>query len=207
MLGYLETMTLKDDTLDKNSRKEYLNIVSQHGQRLSRLIDDLFELAKFDAQEIAPHLEIFSFSEFIYDVVQKFQNRAEQSGINLQLECPQEALLVNADIALIERALDNLLGNAFNHTQTGDRIMVKVSQIDEAIQIDVQDSGSGIKASDLPKIFDRFYQAENKHRKGRHAGLGLAIVKRIVELHGREIGVNSQLGEGTQFYFSLALEN
>ena len=170
-------------------------------------------MAKFDAQEITPELESFSFSEFIYDVVQKFQNRAEQANIHLQLQCPQEALLVNADIALIERVLDNLLGNAFNHTIAGDTISIKVMQLNKdengagAVQIQVQDSGSGISESDLPKIFDRFYQAQNKHRKGKHAGLGLAIVKRIVALHGREIRVTSKLGEGTQFTFTLALDS
>lgn len=213
MLGYLEILMIKGDALDGDDRKKYLKIVSQHGKRLSQLIDDLFELAKFDAQEITPELESFSFSEFIYDVVQKFQNRAEQANIHLQLQCPQEALLVNADIALIERVLDNLLGNAFNHTIAGDTISIKVMQLNKdengagAVQIQVQDSGSGISESDLPKIFDRFYQAQNKHRKGKHAGLGLAIVKRIVALHGREIRVTSKLGEGTQFTFTLALDS
>lgn len=98
MLGYLETLTLKKETLDSQSREKYLKIVSQHASRLSRLIDDLFELAKFDAREITPRKEIFSFSEFISDVVLKFQDRARQSHIKLQLKCPQEALPVNADM-------------------------------------------------------------------------------------------------------------
>ena len=206
MLGYIETLSIKDEVLDDEQRKAYLNIVSQHGKRLSRLIDDLFELAKFDAREITPALEVFSFSEFIYDVVQKFQGRAEDSRIELSLECPQEALLIKADIALIERVLDNLLGNAFNHTRPGDKILVRVSRLAEAVQIAVEDSGMGIQEDDLDKIFDRFYQADNKHREGRHAGLGLAIVKRILELHGREIGVTSSPGKGACFYFTLASE-
>lgn len=207
LLGYLETLMIKGETLDDNSRQDYLKIVSQHGRRLSRLIDDLFELAKFDAREITPELEVFNFSEFIYDVVQKFQNRAEQAHIHLQLDCPREVLLVKADIALIERVLDNLLGNAFNHTRANDSININVLKLETEIQIRVQDSGLGIKSDDLPKIFERFYQAENKHRKGRHAGLGLAIVKRIVELHGSRIEVKSQVNVGTEFYFTLTLEN
>lgn len=205
MLGYLETLTIKQDALDKKSRNEYLKIVSLHGKRLSRLIDDLFELAKFDAQEIKPEQEVFSFSEFIYDVMQKFRNKAEQVNINLQLICPQEALLVYADIALIERVLDNLLGNAFNHTEVGDNIIIKVMKLDEAVQIQIQDTGCGISQGDLAKVFDRFYQAQNKHRKGKHAGLGLAIVKQIVELHGRQIDVQSTVDEGTQFTFTLPM--
>ena len=207
LLGYLETLMIKGESLDEKSRTDYLKIVSQHGQRLSRLVDDLFELAKFDAREITPAMEVFNFSEFIYDVVQKFQNRAEQDGINLQLDCPQEVLQVKGDIAMIERVLDNLLGNAFNHTKENDSIIIKVQKLDSEVQVRVQDTGLGIKDSDLPKIFERFYQADNKHRKGKHAGLGLAIVKRIVELHGCQIGVKSKLGVGTEFYFNLALEN
>ncbi len=207
MLGYLETMTLKGDTLDSQSRDDYLKIVSQHGKRLSRLIDDLFDLAKFDASEVIAEKENFSFSEFIFDVVQKFQNRAEHHEIKLQLECPEEALLVNADIALIERVLDNLLSNAFNHTNGGDSIVISVLKQKAEIMVQIQDTGCGIPEKDLPKVFDRFYQAGNKHRKGKHAGLGLAIVKRIVELHGRKIEVVSKVGEGTQFCFSLLLKS
>ena len=206
MLGYLETLTLKGEALDARSREKYLKIVSQHGNRLSRLIDDLFELAKFDAKEITPKREIFSFSEFIFDVVQKFQNKAQQSDVELLLKCPQEALLVNADIALIERVLDNLLGNALNHTKPSDVITVNVIKQGAEIEVEVEDTGCGISKKDLPKIFDRFYQAENKHRKGRHAGLGLAIVKRILALHECQIDVTSKVGEGTQFRFSLLLE-
>ncbi|MCU7835290.1 MAG: HAMP domain-containing histidine kinase [gamma proteobacterium symbiont of Taylorina sp.] len=211
MLGYLEILTLKGDELDSNDRKKYLKIVSRHGKRLNRLIDDLFELAKFDAREITVELEVFNFSEFIYDVVQKFQHKAEQSHIHLQLQCSQEVLQVNADIALIERVLDNLLANAFNHTSAGDTITMIVTPLKhnkngkKELQIQIQDSGSGINESDLDKIFDRFYQAQNKHRKGRHAGLGLAIVKQIMTLHQCQINVQSQLGKGTRFTFSLPL--
>ncbi len=205
MLGYLETLTLKGDTLDAQSRDEYLKIVSQHGKRLSRLIDDLFDLAKFDAREVTPKNEIFSFSEFIFDVVQKFQNRAELNEIKLQLDCPKEALLVNADIALIERALDNLMSNAFNHTTPGDAITISIQKQGAEIMVQVRDTGCGINENDLSKIFDRFYQAENKHRKGKHAGLGLAIVKQIVALHGCELKVVSKVGEGTQFCFNMPL--
>ncbi len=208
MLGYLETLLLKGETESAEQRQEYLQIVSRHGKRLERLINDLFELAKFDAREIEPMLEVFSFSEFAYDVAQKFSHKAEQSGIKLILECPQEALLVNADIAMMERVMDNLLSNAFNYTRAGDEIRIRVEKSsNEEINIYVEDSGSGIDADDLSRIFERFYQAENKHRKGQHAGLGLAIVKRIIDLHASQIRVSSQLEKGSCFYYNLALEN
>jgi signal transduction histidine kinase len=203
MLGYIETLSLKNDTLKESEKKTCLNIAYQHGQRLSRLIDDLFELAKLDAREITLECEIFSFSEFIYDVVQKFQNRASQENIILKLKCPQQALQVYADIALLERVLDNLIGNAFTHSKQGDTILVKVVEDEEIVEITVSDTGCGIAEADLPKIFSRFYKANNQHRKGQHAGLGLAIVKKILALHGQIIEVTSQVNKGTAFNFSL----
>lgn len=209
MLGYLETLSIKGETETPEQRQHYLQIVSRHGKRLERLINDLFELAKFDAREIEPLLEVFSFSEFIYDVAQKFSHKAQQCGIKLSLNCPQEALLVKADIAMMERVMDNLLSNALNYTQDGDEIRLRVEKKQNnrqpLILIRIEDSGSGIDAEDLPRIFERFYQAENKHRKGQHAGLGLAIVKRIIALHGHQIHVTSEPEQGTCFYFSLNL--
>ncbi len=205
MLGYLETLMIKKDSLNEQEREQYLKIVNQQGRRLNHLIGDLFELAKFDAKEINLNKEVFSFSEFIHDVVQKFQPKAEKSAVSIQLICPQEALLVNADIALIERVLDNLISNAFNHTKSGDQILVKISQQSQQIDISIQDTGCGIHQQDIDKVFNRSYQAQNKHRKGSHAGLGLAIVKRIVDLHERNIKVTSEFGKGSQFTFSLLL--
>ena len=212
MSGYLEILMTRGEALSENERKKYLQIVSQHSKRLNRLIDDLFDLAKFDAREITPKLEVFNFSEFVFDVVQKFQHKAQQTGISLELICPQQVLLVNADIALIERVLDNLVSNAFNYTSTGDTISLVITPLQQDIagekelQIQIKDNGSGIRESDLPKIFDRFYQAQNKHRKGKHAGLGLAIVKQIVLLHKSHISVKSQLGKATEFTFTLAMD-
>ena len=79
--------------------------------------------------------------------------------------------------------------------------------VDNKINIEITDSGCGIEADDVPKIFDQFYQAQNKHRKGSHAGLGLSIVKRILELHGEKISVSSQVNKGTCFCFSLGVFN
>ncbi len=206
MLGYVETLNIKGENETAEQRQHYLEIVLRHGKRLERLINDLFELAKFDAREIEPVLEVFSFSEFIYDVAQKFAHKAQQSGIKLVLDCPQEALLVNADIAMMERVMDNLLSNALNYTRTGEEIRLKVEIMsNEEIMICVEDTGSGIDSAALPRIFERFYQAENKHRKGQHAGLGLAIVKRIIDLHGRKIHVSSEPEQGTCFDFTLEL--
>ena len=104
--------------------------------------------------------------------------------------------------------LTNLLENALAHTQAGGRIVLSVREQDDArVLLRVSDNGSGIAADDLPRIFERFYRADNKARTrdDKGSGLGLAIVKRIVELHGSAIRVDSELGHGTSFRFDLPL--
>ncbi len=202
--GYLETLTLKDAELSAEERAEYLRVALRHGERLTRLVAELFELAKLDAKETTPHREPFALAELVQDVVQKFNLRATQHGIRLTAAPARELPFVNADIALTERVLENLLANAFNHTPEGGEVRISLGRREGAIVIGISDTGSGIAEADLPHIFAPFYRADtNRPHDDEHAGLGLAIAKRIVELHGGEIRVESQPGAGTTFSFSL----
>ncbi|MBA2253454.1 MAG: ATP-binding protein [Nitrospirales bacterium] len=113
---------------------------------------------------------------------------------------------VQADIALIERVLENLLDNALRHTPEGGMVTVSLSSGDLKMTVRVADSGRGISQKDLPYIFDRFYRGEdNQSETSEGAGLGLAIAKRILEIHGSRIEVVSALGAGTTFTFDLPL--
>lgn len=107
-------------------------------------------------------------------------------------------------MALIERALENLLGNAIEHTPRGGRISLVVSPLDDRVSVEVSDTGKGIAPEHLPHIFQRFYRVDQSRQdKSGGAGLGLAIVKRIIELHESRIAVESRLLEGTTFSFAL----
>lgn len=203
--GYLETLQLKGETLSEAERREFLQIALRHSERLTRLVAELFELAKLDARETQPEREPFSPAELVQDVLQKYQLRAERHGIRLLMDPAEELPLVHADIALIERVLENLLDNAIGHTPPAGTVRVSLRLEGDRIAVTVADTGCGIPAAELPRVFDRFYQADNEHRGGTHAGLGLAIVKRILELHGGAIRVASELGRGTTFVFSLPL--
>jgi len=110
---------------------------------------------------------------------------------------------VNADIAMIERVLENLIGNALQHTPAGGHITVSLRRDASSIAVQVQDDGAGIDARDLPGVFDRFYRAGDNEADTHHAGLGLAIARHIVRLHGGDIEVHSKINLGTQFIFSL----
>ncbi|UCG66343.1 MAG: two-component sensor histidine kinase, partial [Deltaproteobacteria bacterium] len=202
--GYIETLLLKEDSLTEEERRNYLEIAINHCKRLSELVTELLELAKLDSDEISLHREAFNLSELVQDVVQKFQLNAKEKHISIVTEAEKELPFVNADIALIERALENLIGNAIHYTSQGGSISLVLSPEKEDISVRVSDTGQGIPKEELPHIFNRFYQLD-KSRKGEpgHSGLGLAITKRILELHDRSIEVTSVLNAGTTFTFGL----
>jgi signal transduction histidine kinase len=143
----------------------------------------------------------------VQDVVQKFQLKADEKRISLAMELDADLPLVSADIALVERVLDNLIDNALTHTPAGGTVRVPVRRDAHQVILCVVDTGKGIPERDLPRIFDRFYQVSEQQSANGHAGLGLAIARRIVELHGSELDVRSQPGEGTTFAFGLPVWN
>jgi signal transduction histidine kinase len=204
--GYLESLQLKEAELSPAERAEYIDIALRHSKRLTRLVAELFELAQLDARETRPQFEPLAPADLVMDVVQKNRLQAEQRGIQLQIGPITELPLVSADIAMIERVLENLTHNAISHTPPDGDITISLQQQQHCVIIQVQDSGSGIPADDLPHIFEPFYQANNHHRGNRPdcgAGLGLAISRRIVQLHYSELQVSSQPGQGATFSFSL----
>jgi len=201
--GYLETLKLKEDTLTPEERASYFAIVLRQSEHLTRLVGELFELAKLEAQEESPQCEPFSLPELVQDVVQKFQLKAGEGEVTLTMELDADLPLVSADIALVERVLDNLIDNALTHTPAGGTVRVPVRRDAQQVILCVADTGKGIAATDLPRIFEPFYQARREPSGNGHAGLGLAIARRIVELHGSELDVRSRPGEGTTFAFGL----
>lgn len=200
--GYLETLQIKQDTLSVDETAEYLAIALRQSERLTRLVEDLFELAKLETKEKTPYLESFSVAELLQDVVLKFQLKAKKKGIRLVMQAHESVPFVVAEIGLIERVLENLLENALDHTPRGGLVRVDIRQSDK-VTVRVEDTGCGITASDLPQVFEPFYQAGKTRRGTHHAGLGLAIAKRILEMHNSKIEVSSQVDRGTIFSFGL----
>ena len=206
--GYLETLIIKDEGLSARERRMYLETASRHAERLSKLIVELFELAKLEACELEPRVEAFQLAELVHDVVHKFQLRARKEGIELVVDSAPGIPFAEADIGMIERVLDNLIENAMQHTPGGGTIRLSLDSDGEQVTVQVADTGRGIPADDLPHIFDRFYRKTSGNRSsGDGAGLGLAIAQRIVELHGSTLEVVSELGEGSRFGFDLPVRN
>lgn len=201
--GYLETLQMKADELNPETHKMYLARAIQFSNRLKLLVDELFEMAKLDAIQEAPHGEPFSLPELVQDILQQFEASAKHAGVQLQMQGDMEIPFVDGDIGLIQRVFENLVSNALRHVNSDDSITISLRALDERIEVKVSDTGCGINVKDIDKIFEPFYQVDNSHRGGEHSGLGLAIVRRILELHSSDIQISSEPGSGTTFIFSL----
>jgi len=201
--GYTETILLKEHLLSIEERKMYLQTILKNTKSLGRLVTDLFELSKLEARQTDVHIEPFSITELIQDNLLKFEPQAVQKQIHLTADLPRNMPLVHADVALIERVLQNFISNAIQYTPSDGRINVSVFQSNAAhVHIRVADTGRGIASDDLPYVFDRFYRTGSVREKSR-LGLGLAIAQKIVELHGSYIAVDSTPDVGTTFSFDL----
>ena len=202
MRGYLETLQLKHENLSVEEQQQYLQTALSYSERLGRMVEELFELARLDSCESVVFSESFSICELVQDVTQKFKLRAREKSIQLKADLNPEAPPVYGDIAMMQRVLENLLENGIRHTPAGGSIQIGVDVQSRSVVVQVTDTGCGISAEDVPQIFERFYQ-KDKNRSGESAGLGLAIVKRILELHGSSINVSSEPKKGTTFSFRL----
>ena len=205
LLGYLETVAIKEN-LSEEERRKYCQIAIQEARHLTALVDNLLELAKLDAPEAASAREPFMLQELSQAVIRKFALAASEKGVTLAQHFPHAMPMVWADPALIERVLENLVDNALHHTPAGGTVSIDLVPDVKGVTVRVSDSGSGIAPENLPRIFDRFYRGEKSRQVAANsAGLGLAITKRILELHDCSITVESYVGLGTRFSFTLPI--
>jgi len=202
MQGYIETLKLRRDRLSDEEQARFLQIALQEGQRLSRLVDELFELAALEAREKQPMPEPFPLAELVHDVVHKHSPEAGKKSVALQVTGNPQIPLAFADLAMTERVLDNLIGNAITYTPEGGQITIGFADADGLPEVCVRDSGPGIPAQDLPHIFEPFYRGQGTGEAG-HAGLGLAIARRIMSLQGGNIRAKNADEGGACFCIRL----
>ena len=196
--GYLDTLQMRPDA-PPAEREEHLARALRAAERMSLLIHDLFDLARFDAAEIRVHAEPARLAELAHDVVTECRASAEREGVSLRLDVEDGLPLVRLDAGLAERALVNLLDNAIRHTPAGGSIGVSVAAAGETVELRVRDTGEGIAPEVLPHVFERFVRADSSRPADGGAGLGLAIVQRIAMLHGGTVRAESTPGKGSTF--------
>ncbi len=204
--GYVETVLVRGDVVDAQVRETYLRTALKHVELLGRRIRDLFELSKLDAGRSDLRHEVFCLAELLQDVIQNYRLPAQQRGVLLTLATGSHAQAkVRADIAMIERVLQNLIDNALRFTASGGTVVLAIEHHGAFMQISVSDTGRGIESRHLPHIFERYWRAVDVEGQdsSTSSGLGLAIVKRILDLHGSAVRVQSELKRGTRFEFLL----
>lgn len=202
--GYIETLQMKEASLNSEERKDYLSKINSSGERLAKLISQLFEYSKLETQQITPEKEPFLISELANDIHRSYQVLAKKKNITLSLNMISQAPLVFADISLVERAIQNLMDNALKFTPEKGVVTMTIAPGKENVEISVKDSGPGIAKEHQQLVFERYRQTKSgKEKEG--AGLGLAIVRKIMELHNASIRVLSQPNQGTTFSFDLPI--
>jgi two-component system, NtrC family, sensor histidine kinase KinB len=184
------------------SQNEVLQACRQDCERLDKLMRDLLDLSRIEAGESQPQLATVSIRDLLTTAVKDLRPQLEAKDVELKIYAPVELPWVSVDRLQIERVINNLVINALRHTSQGN-IRISAEQRDSQVAVSIQDTGTGIPTEYLPHIFDKFVQVPGAPTGG--AGLGLTISKSIVEAHGGQISVQSQLGEGTTFTFTLPL--
>lgn len=190
------------------AQRETLQIMTDSGERLIRLISTLLDLSKMEAGMMDYRIVPADLMRVVEAAVNKLRLLAERKQVKILTEAPKERLWVLADGAWIEQVLDNLFSNALKFSAAGAAVTLRLQPDPQGgvVRVSVSDTGQGIAPEDLPHIFERFYQGRRQAKTAvAGSGLGLALVKKVVEAHGGQVRVESELGKGTTFQFSLPL--
>lgn len=202
--GYLETLLLQSPQLDAEDRDRYLRTALAQSQQVGRLASELLELARMELGIVKLRLEQFSLVELAQDVIQKMELSALARRQRIAIHFAPNLPTVFADIGMIERVLTNLLDNAIRYSPTDSDVQVRIHATSDRVGVEISDSGPGIDAARRPELFSS--PSERKQERGdvHGHGLGLAIVRQILRLHGSDVSLHGQVGQGTTFAFSLA---
>ncbi len=201
--GYAETLI--DGALEdgKNAR-EFVRIIHQDSERLSHLINDLLDLSKIESGKMKMSFLPVDLSGIVRRTAAVLEKQAVSRKIEMSWDIPSGLPKVLADDTRLSQVFMNLLDNAIKYTPDGGSVKVSFHFREGAVRVDVSDTGMGIPEKDLPRIFERFYRVDKaRSRELGGTGLGLSIVKHIVQAHGGQVFVASQLGQGSTFSFTL----
>jgi signal transduction histidine kinase len=168
---------------------------------MSRLVSDLLFLARHEGLLSSEQLKTIDLTSLVQALANEWEKTAQDYGLRLIRDCPQEKVTVNGDQKLLRSAIANLLSNACRYTKAGGTIRLGLQLNRETLCVEVSDTGIGISPTAVPHIFERFYRSHSQQKPG--FGLGLAIAQHIVQIHGGTINVSSTVGEGSTFQIIL----
>jgi two-component system phosphate regulon sensor histidine kinase PhoR len=187
---------------DPATEREFLQGIDDEIDRMTRLVEELMQLARIEAGEARVHMETVDVRALIEDAARRLSPQAERKRLLLEVETGPPLPPTKADGQRLGGAVINLIQNAINFTPDGGRILVRAVPLSDEVRVEVQDTGIGIAVQETDRVFERFYKVD-RSRGSSGSGLGLALVKHTVEAHGGRVGVRSRLGSGSTFWFSL----
>jgi signal transduction histidine kinase len=194
--------SIDDGVVTGETRDRYLGEIRTHVAALSALIDDLFELSRIEAGDIAWTMGRVELRELVGDTVAAMRAPAAARGVALAADLPPEEVVARANAEKLQRVLFNLIQNAIRHTPADGSVTVRARTAAGGVEVEVADDGAGISEADGARLFDAFYRGEDAAQAGDGAGLGLAISRAIVEAHGGRIWLEPA-APGTRVRFTL----
>jgi two-component system phosphate regulon sensor histidine kinase PhoR len=199
------TETLQDGALDDPpAARRFLSRIETEVDALTQMAAELLELSRIESGQVPLQLQKMSPERLLRAGADRMKAQADRAEIRLRVEVPEALPEILADAVRLEQVLVNLIHNALKFTPPGGEITLTAAPGGQFVRFSVQDTGSGIPADDLPRIFERFYRVE-RSRTGGGAGLGLSIAKHLIEAHGGKIWVESREGEGSTFCFTIPI--
>ena len=201
--GYAET--LLEGALQEEVATQFVQVIKRHTDRLTKIVEDLLTLSKIESKEFQLKSENVLVIGIIDDAIDFVKELSERKGISIRKKDISSSLSVHADRDYLVRILINLIDNAIKYGREAGEITISTTENDrKEVQFSVRDNGIGIPKEDLPRIFERFYRVDRgRSQELGGTGLGLSIVKHLVQAHGGRVWAESQLGEGSTFYFTL----
>jgi two-component system phosphate regulon sensor histidine kinase PhoR len=199
------TETLQDGALDDPpAARHFIDQIQVETDALTQMVTELLELSRIEAGRLSLDLRPVAPSDLLHSASKRMRVQAERAGLTLRVECTEDLPKVKIDPQRMEQVLVNLIHNAVKFTRPGGEVVLLAEPDHGVIRFAVRDTGIGIPANDVPRIFERFYRVD-KSRTGSGTGLGLSIAKHIVEAHGGRIWAESIEGQGSTFFFTIPL--
>ena len=203
--GFAETL-IAGALDDPQNRGRFLNIILEHARRLARLTEDLLKLSQMDADRLELEIRPVKVAQLIESCYETARHRAAEKELNLSLDISGTLPDVAGDARRLQEVLQNLLDNAIQYTLPGGKIVLTAEARNDEVIFTVADTGIGIPTADQPRIFERFYRVDAaRSREAGGTGLGLAIAKHLIEAQGGRIWVESEIGAGSKFHFSVPI--
>lgn len=189
---------------DVSTASAFLDLIDRNVQRLHRLLEDLLDLSRIESHDFHLNKEPLNLDSLVQHVLSLFDQRAAAKSIRLDRDIPELVGMVNADRRALEQVLTNLVENAIKYCPDGTSVTVRALVDGPSVRLQVEDTGPGIEARHLPRLFERFYRVDaGRSRAIGGTGLGLSIVKNLVDAMGSTITVESAVGQGTTFSITL----